>query len=140
MILTLEVSISLQDVSAAAGPNLQLALLNPQSAGLGFDSLNLQIFREGVTALSVSFNSLAAAQSYFADRVVDLGALSTNVSGTLDLRVVLSLEATGVGDAFGAHLLFGSSNPIPEPRVWLLLLLAGLASLVRVRGSSRPSC
>lgn len=131
------ISASFDPASLFPQQQLQLALLNPQSRGIGFDTLRLRVFRESSAVLDVSFTNLATAQAYFSDHVIVLGDLVSGVSGLLDLSIVLDVTTSRMGDGFGATFYVGNA-PVPEPATWLLLGLAGATILVLRRRNRLP--
>lgn len=127
-LVSLAVAIDLAQIPAGEQTRLQFALLGSSSTGAGFSSLRFTVARENLPAVDVTFVSLSAAQSYFADQILDLGALADGVTGTLDLQISLQLTTAQPGDAF-ATTLFVANAPIPEPAAWAWLLLGGAAGL-----------
>jgi hypothetical protein len=90
--------------------------------GLGFQSLEFYVLADGVKTLDKTFTSLAVADTFFQDQVIDLGStLGPNV----DLTVGYNLVANGAG-GFGFDLAVG--DPVPEPSTWVMMGL-GLAAL-----------
>jgi len=112
---------------------LVVGLLDPAFDGAGFDSLEFQILREGISAVSASFLSVASALAYFDDQVLDLGGIADGVSGSLDLTFLWTLTSDDPGAGFRANLIFANA---PEPWLGVLLGVAALALAVRKR--ARP--
>ena len=78
--------------------DLQLGLIDSQltgfSSGAGFQSMEFTITADGVEILDTTFRSLAVAESFFHDDVIDLGsALGPNI----DLTFGYTLVADGSG-------------------------------------------
>ena len=74
----------------------------------------------GVRTSVGSFASAAAAQAYFTNDVVDLGALTPATFGnTLNLHVSLDVTSTSAGSGFYGNLLVGdppaAAGPAPTP-------------------------
>ena len=138
--ITFDSSVAFQlDLSQlSATGQLVVGLLDPELDGAGFDSLQFQILREGVAAVSETFLDVASALAYFDDQVLDLGGIADGVSGDLDLSFLLSLTSDDPGAAFRTNLIFGN---VPEPATALLLgaALAALALRERQRSPVRYS-
>lgn len=133
---TISTSINLSAIQSTDQKVLQLALLNPQTQGLGFDTLRFRVTREGAVVIDQSFVSLSSAQAYFSDQVLNLGVIGAGVTGTLDLTISLDVVTSRAGDGFGATFFLGNAA-IPEPSVFALLAVAGLACLLRRRSARR---
>ena len=103
------------DLSTLSNPrqDLIVALLDTNVVGAGFDSMQFQIQREGVNPpiVNQTFNSVAAANAFLSDNVINLGSNGVaNVSGDLNLVFSLSLTTNDVGAGFSFDLLFGNST------------------------------
>jgi len=109
------------NLNASSLPNqdLKLGLIDPSTSGFGTLTFSLTNSNTGVTILSQTFTSLAAADAFFSDEVNDLGKLSSflNTSGTLDLTFSLSLTGATSASLVTDFVLGDSdfSKPIPEP-------------------------
>ena len=108
------------------GGDLQLGLIDDQVSGfanwLGFQSMEFTIAEDGVEVLDVTFESLAIAETFFRDDVIDLGA---DLGANIDLTFGYALVADGPG-GFGLDLAIGGA--VPEPSTWVMLLV-GFAGL-----------
>ena len=108
------------------GGDLQLGLIDDQVSGfangLGFQSMEFTITADGVEVLDVTFGSLAIAESFFRDDVIDLGA---DFGPNIDLTFGYTLIADGSG-GFGFDFAVGGA--VPEPSTWAMMLL-GFAGL-----------
>jgi PEP-CTERM motif len=108
------------------GGDLQLGLIDDQVSGfangLGFQSMEFTIQADGVEVLDVTFGSLAIAESFFRDDVIDLGA---DFGPNIDLTFGATLTADGPG-GFGFDLAIGGA--VPEPSTWAMMLV-GFAGL-----------
>jgi len=120
---------------------LLIGLLDPNFAGLGFDTLRFRIQQEGTTVVDETFLDPASALTFFDDQTLNLGTWTTGLVGNLDLTFLLDLTTNDPGAAFALDLLFGNatlgSGPaVPEPSaVWLFgTAIVGLAGLARRRG------
>jgi hypothetical protein len=93
--------------------DLVLGLLDQQTLGSGFSSLALSVQVGGTTVVSQSFSSLAAAQGFFHNDALDLGAVasSTDLQVTVDLQLV----ASAAGSGFAGDFLLGTSGTSPPP-------------------------
>ena len=108
------------------GGDLQLGLIDDQvsgfAKGLGFQSMEFTIMADGVEVLDVTFGSLAVAESFFHDDVIDLGS---DFGPNIDLTFGYTLVADGSG-GFGFDLAIGGA--VPEPSTWAMMLV-GFAGL-----------
>ncbi len=101
------------DLNALTNPrqDLLVGLLDTHVEGTGFDTLNFEISREGVTVIDESFTVLADAIDYFENRSLNLGSLGVaTVSGNLDLLFSFSLTTDDAGAGFYFDLIFGNST------------------------------
>jgi hypothetical protein len=125
------------------GGDLQLGLIDDQvsgfAKGLGFQSMEFTIEANGVEVLDVTFGSLAIAESFFRDDVIDLGA---DFGPNIDLTFGYTLIADGPG-GFGFDLAIGGA--VPEPSTWAMMLVgfgglgfAGYRSTRREPPCSKP--
>jgi hypothetical protein len=112
--------------------DLMLGLLDSSFTGSGFDSLEFRVVEDGTTIRDLLFPNLAAATSFFNDKVLDLGSPIGDSSSPLALRFDLLLTASKVGDGFTTDFLVAS---VPEPSgvVMLGTALAGLSAIVWFR-------
>jgi hypothetical protein len=110
------------------GGDLQLGLIDGQltgfSSGAGFQSMEFTIEADGVEILDTTFRSLAVAESFFHDDVIDLGS---DFGPNIDLTFGYTLVADGSG-GFGFDLAVGGLGAAPEPSTWAMML-AGFAGL-----------
>ena len=90
--------------------------------GLGFQSMEFTITADGVEILDTTFRSLAVAESFFRDDVIDLGS---DLGPNIDLTFGYTLVADGTG-GFGFDLAVGGA--VPEPSTWAMMLV-GFAGL-----------
>jgi hypothetical protein len=124
------------------GGDLQLGLIDDQvsgfAKGLGFQSMEFTIQANGVEVFDVTFGSLAIAESFFRDDVIDLGA---DFGPSIDLTFCYTLLADGVG-GFGFDFAFGGA--VPEPSTWAMMLLGfaglGFAGHRSARQAGRRGC
>jgi hypothetical protein len=93
------------------------------AGGLGFQSMEFTVTANGVELLESTFKGLAVAESFFRDRVIDLGS---DFGGPgIDLTIAYNLVADGSG-GFGFDFALGGA--VPEPSTWAMMLL-GFAGL-----------
>jgi PEP-CTERM motif len=108
------------------GGDLELGRIDDQvsgfAKGLGFQSMEFTIAKNGVDVLDVTFGSLAIAESFFRDDVIDLGA---DLGPNIDLTFGYTLITDGPG-GFGFDLAIGGA--VPEPSTWAMMLV-GFAGL-----------
>jgi hypothetical protein len=103
------------------GGDLLFGLIDDQVSGfangLGFQSMEFTIQADGVEVFDVTFGSLAIAESFFRDDVIDLGA---DLGPNIDLTFGTTLTADGPG-GFGFDLAIGGA--VPEPSTWAMMLV-----------------
>jgi hypothetical protein len=106
--------------------DLQVGLIDSQltgfSSGAGFESMEFTIAADGEEIFDRTFTSLAIAESFFRDDVIDLGA---DFGPNFDLTFGYTLVADGPG-GFGFDLAIGGA--VPEPSTWAMMLV-GFAGL-----------
>jgi hypothetical protein len=129
---TADLAFSLDITRIGGSGDLFVGLLDPVGTGVGFDSLQLQIFRENVTFEDQTFTSLAGALGYFDDHAFNLGDLSAGLSldQILDIRLVLKLTSNDPGASFNVNLV---ASAVPLPPTLLIFATALLSLAVRVR-------
>jgi hypothetical protein len=109
------------------GGDLMLGLIDDQHAGfpgeLGFQSMEFTILDNGVEIFDLTFKSLAVAESFFDDSVINLGS---NLGPDIDLTFAYNLVADGSG-GFGFDFAVGGA--VPETSTWAMMLIGfgGLA-------------
>jgi hypothetical protein len=120
------------DTTSLPGGTLTLALLGSTitTTGSGFQSLDFQYTVDGNT-VDKTFATLNAAQNYFNDKVINLGALPSETN--LNISFNLDLSSTGGGDGFNGELLVGV---VPEPASWIFML-GGMALLAAAQRFGR---
>jgi hypothetical protein len=103
------------------GGDLMLGLIDNQengfANGLGFQSMEFTIVTDGVEILDRTFTSLAAAESFFRDDVIDLGS---DLGPIVDLTFGYTFVADGSG-GLGFDLAIGGA--VPEPSTWAMMLV-----------------
>jgi hypothetical protein len=110
--------------------DLLLGLIDDQVSGFargqGFQSMEFTIEANGVEILDTTFRSLALAESFFRDNVLDLGS---SFGPNIDLTFGYTLVADGSG-GFGFDFAVGGAVPqaVPETSTWAMML-AGFAGL-----------
>jgi len=87
----------------------------------GFQSMEFTITANGVEIVDSTFRSLAVAESFFHDDVLDLGSYS----GPVDLAFGYTLVADGPG-GFGFDFAVGGA--VPQAPTWAMMLI-GFAGL-----------
>ncbi len=108
------------------GGDLMLGLIDDQVSGFadgqGFQSMEFTTMADGAEILDRTFTSLAVAESFFHDDIIDLGS---DFGPNIDLTFGYTLVADGSG-GFGFDFAIG--GPVPEPTTWAMML-AGFAGL-----------
>jgi hypothetical protein len=127
---------------ATAG-DFALTLEHENSLGGGFDSSILDVY-VNEAEFSYSFSTLAEAQAFFTDDVIDLGSYS---GGVISVNLDYRLTASEIGDGFAFSYRLGAvSAPelstgfaaVPETSTWAMMLL-GFAGLGLVGSRSRAT-
>jgi hypothetical protein len=117
-----------QTSTASTGITLDLLqLVNPADLFLAFDhtsastsgisNVSLGVSADGMSLLTESFSSAAAATAWFTDHPLDLGSLASGTlaaSSTLDLHVSLSVTSTHAGSSFDTQFLVASAPTNPH--------------------------
>jgi hypothetical protein len=110
----------------AYGGDLELGLIADQESGFvggaGFQSMEFTIEANGVEILDTTFRSVAIAESFFHDDVIDLGS---DFGPNFDLTFGYTLVADGPG---GFAFDFALGGAVPEPSTWAMMLV-GFAGL-----------
>jgi hypothetical protein len=103
------------------GGDVVLGLIDSQltgfSAGTGFRSMEFTVTANGVDILDTTFRSLALAESFFHDSVIDLGS---NWGPDIDLTFGYNLIANRSG-GFGFDFAVGGA--VPETSTWAMMLI-----------------
>jgi hypothetical protein len=113
-----------------AGRNLLIGFLGASALNTGFDLLDLSISNHGVSLFSHTFSSLAEANLFFSDRVLDLGLFG---AGMQDVIITSSLTASSANGYAFSYALGSAVTAVPEPSGWLLLMVGLTAVLVVAR-------
>ena len=119
--------------------DLLLGLIGAQESGFTdgscFQSMELTIIANGVEILDTTFRSLAVAESFFHDDVLDLGSYS----GSVNLAFGYDLVADGPG-GFGFDFAIGGAVPgaAPESSTWAMVLIGFAVLGVMGRRSPFP--
>jgi hypothetical protein len=110
--------------------HLVLGLLDDQALATGFTSLAFTVTVAGVTDITETFTTLAAAQSYFSDDALDLGTFASKNGLTVGVGFDLTTSAAGVG--FGEDFVLGVTDANAPPR------LTRPATVVVQQGQASP--
>ena len=90
--------------------DLIVGFFNPVSVGASFTSLvfTLQI-AGGATLISKTFTTVAAANAFFADNAIDLGAIGSGslTGSSLDLVASITLDTSGPGQGYYFQMIAG---------------------------------
>jgi hypothetical protein len=129
------------DFSTSKGEAVDLYLASDNSvnsAGIAFDSLDLQVVVDGGTPHTYSFSSLTGsggAEKFFDPDTIDLGVIDSG-SQSIEIEYLLGYNSgtsAAPGDGFGfTYALVDPSQrsaAIPEPSTWAMIALGfvGLA-------------
>lgn len=102
------------------GGDLLLGLIDGSPTGFaggsGFESMEFTIIANGAEILDSTFGSLALAESFFRDDVLDLGSYS----GPVELTFGYDLVADGPG-GFGFDFAVGDA--VPQAPTWAMMLI-----------------
>jgi len=128
------------DFTTSKGESLDLKLLSGSfadtSAGIAFDSLDLQVLVDGGAPHVYPFSSLtgsSGAEKFFDADLVRLGSIAAG-SQSIEIEYVLGYKSStsaAPGDGFGfTYALVDPprSAAVPEPSTWAMMLV-GFASL-----------
>lgn len=96
------------DTTSLSG-DFTLGLVGTQSEGPAFQTVRFDVVVGTTTVLDDTFNSLAAAQAFFTDRPVGLGAVPS--APTLSLSVNYFFTADSIGSGFATEFLLGTASP-----------------------------
>lgn len=83
--------------------------------GTGFDSLTFTVTVGGATAVNQNFTSLAAAQAYFSNNVIDLGAVPNSTALAVDVKFDEEISTSGSG--YATDFILGSTAQATPPVV-----------------------
>ncbi len=81
--------------------------MNPTLSGSGFDQLQFVVQSQGAVLVNQTFSSPSAAQTFFQDQVLDLGAIPSSAS-PLNLSIALTVTTHQAGAGFNTGLLVGN--------------------------------
>ena len=105
---------------------LLLGLESQGSLGAGFDSAMLEVSVDNFLAFERSFISLADAQRFFTDDMINLGF---QPGGLEDVKLVFDLTSSQPSSGFQFDYAFGGSAAVPGPTIG-----AGLPGLIFAGG------
>ena len=110
--------------------HLELGLINNIVTGAGFSNLVLSVIENGFTLLTQNFATVAAANAYFNDHVIDLGAWATHLPAgqLLNVKVNMQLTANAAG-CYGFDFVLADPVTVPEPDSLALFAIGGLGML-----------
>jgi hypothetical protein len=126
------------DLATLQNPqDLFLDLLHWEGPDAALQSVRFQMLKEQATVLDETFTLAGDANTFFTDHPLDLGAITQDVTGTLDLSFKLELVTTSPG-SFGMDFMVANATVnagvVPEPASLAVLGLASVAFLLRRRG------
>jgi hypothetical protein len=106
--------------------DLLLGLIDNQengfTGGTRLQSMEFTIEADGLEILDMTFRSLATAENFFRDRVIDLGS---HFRPDIDSTFGYTLVANGPG-GFGFEFVIAGVvlQPVPEPSTWAMTLIS----------------
>jgi hypothetical protein len=111
---------------------LELGLIDSQSSSGGFNTFSFALTRTGTATplIDQTFTSLATAQAYFADNVINLGSIGTGPQG---LNFAFNLNSSSNGNAFNVAFLVADVGVVPEPSTSALVGVGVLALIALQR-------
>ncbi|MET0267066.1 MAG: PEP-CTERM sorting domain-containing protein, partial [Duganella sp.] len=113
------------EVPFTSGRHLLLGFVQPFTTDFPGATFEFSVQQGGTTLYTGSFSDPAQYNSFFNDKVLDLGVITSN---SLDLLLTFSLSQGIYG--FSYLLAAGDAvSAVPEPSTWLMLVL-GLALLI----------
>ncbi len=122
--------------------DLLVGFYHPTAIGSGFTSLTFTLSADGSTLIDKTFTTLAAAESYFNDAAVNLGALGSGaLSGSLlSLTATLSLTTDAAGSGFYFQMITGDPPGGSRTATQFSQAMAGLggASASSLNGARHP--
>jgi len=116
--------------------HLMLGFISSTFLGSGFNTLDLSISANGTQLYSHTFTSLAEANAFFNDHVLDLGLFGAGRQDVLISSTFSFLDPAGyafnyVVDGELGQNGGGGTSPVPEPASWLMMAV-GMGSLLLV--------
>ncbi|MDB6174214.1 MAG: hypothetical protein JWL59_3525 [Chthoniobacteraceae bacterium] len=109
--------------------NLEIGLLDPLQSGAGFSTLHFQLQVNGATREDQTFLTVAMANSYFTDNVINFGAFP---SGVFTINAFLDVTTLAVSDGYNVEFLVANVAVIPEPSS-MALIAGGILALAGFR-------
>jgi len=88
-----------------------LGLESQGSLGAGFDAAILHVFVDSFRAYEISFTSLADAQTFFTDNLIDIGFQRR---GLADVELDFALTASQMPSGFQFNYAFGTTAARPR--------------------------
>jgi hypothetical protein len=108
---SIEWNVNTNTLPNGASDHLLLGLDDTLTSGSGFTSLTFILKEDGVNVVDQTFTTVGAANTYFTNDLVDLGAWTSG--GTLDLEASLSETLSGTGNGYGINYMLGVDPPVP---------------------------
>ncbi|MDB6174226.1 MAG: hypothetical protein JWL59_3537 [Chthoniobacteraceae bacterium] len=127
---TIALTLDRAELAGNAG-NLQIGLLDALQSGAGFSTLHFQLQVNGATREEQTFLTVAMANSYFTDNVINLGAFPGGIS---TINAFLDVTTAAVSDGYNVEFLVSNVAIIPEPSS-MALMAGGFLALASFRRS-----
>jgi hypothetical protein len=96
--------------AASLSGNIILGLVSNQVVGSGFTALNFTVDVGTTAVLNDNFATVAQAQAFFSDQALNLGAMSAQPPGNVQVTVDLTVTSATSGSGFGASFLLGTTG------------------------------
>lgn len=98
----------------SSNQDLQLAVLDATKTGTGFDTLRLEVIREGVSVLDTTYADVTSTLGLMNDFVFNLDDIETGIADNmLDVTVRVNVTTDELGAGFQSYFLLANSPLAP---------------------------